>query len=101
MFREMLQKIVQQGNRKSLESAAAFEKAAVGLGYGPEDIKKALGEFDGFPVDDDDLADVAGGVAIMPGFVNSSNPGINQPGFVNSTMPGFVNSTMPGDPNAN
>lgn len=90
-MREMVKKIIAHAGSGALISARAFEKAAAELGYGKEEIAAAIRDFDGFPLDDDDLLDVVGGVGIGYG---DGNQGHN---YVNSTVGtggGFVNQTI-------
>lgn len=70
-MKEMVKKIVKHAGTGALISAQAFEKAAAELGYNKEQIAAAMQDFDGFPLDDDDLLDVVGGVG-------NENPIMNQ-----------------------
>jgi len=84
-MKEMMQKIIDKVGTKALISANAFEKAAAELGYSKEEIMAAVQEFDGFPLDDDDLMDVVGGIGGQNDYVNST-VGHNVYPYVNSTV---------------
>ncbi len=59
---EMLKKIYEKVGAKALDSEKAFREAAAELGYNAEEIEAAVRDFDGFPLDDDDLNDIVGGI---------------------------------------
>ncbi|MEN6326440.1 MAG: hypothetical protein ABFD18_09595 [Syntrophomonas sp.] len=71
-MKEMLKKIIDKFGNKALASAKAFEEAAAGLGYDQEQITAVVRDFDGFPLDDDDLMDVAGGIGGQNNYMNST-----------------------------
>ncbi|MEQ8176171.1 MAG: hypothetical protein ABRQ26_14015 [Syntrophomonadaceae bacterium] len=91
-MKEMVKRIIAHAGTGALISAQAFEKAAAELGYGKEEIAAAMKDFDGFPLDDDDLLDVVGGVCIENGYVNQTSNGGN---FMNQTTGGnYINQTI-------
>ena len=60
-MKELFKKLIKAGKTEALESVDSLKKAAAELGYTAEQIEEALGNFSGFPIDDDDLAEIAGG----------------------------------------
>lgn len=80
-MKDILKKVFAHAGADALVSARAFEEAALGLGCSPEEIAAAVRDFDGFPLDDDDLADIAGGINITGG-------GTGNGGYTNSTVGG-------------
>ncbi|NPV90263.1 MAG: hypothetical protein HPY50_05775 [Firmicutes bacterium] len=62
---DMLKKIFEKLGANALASEQAFRKAAAELGYKAEEIEAAVRDFDGFPLDDDDLNDIVGGLGIQ------------------------------------
>lgn len=57
---EMLKKII-EADENALNSLEAFSNAAKKLGYSQKEIDEALEQADGFPLDDDELDEIAGG----------------------------------------
>ena len=68
----------------ALGSEQAFRKAAKKLGYKTNEIEAAVRDFDVFPIDDDDLMAIAGGIGGGP---------ITNGTFTNDTE-GLLNGTM-------
>ncbi len=60
-MKELFEKLIAAGKADALESLESMKKAAAELGYTEEQIEKALSDFDGFPIDDDALSEIAGG----------------------------------------
>ncbi len=82
-MKEMMKKIIDRVGTKALISAQAFEEAAAQLGYSKAEIAAVVQEFDGFPLDDDDLMDVVGGIG---GQNNYANTTIGHGLYMNSTF---------------
>ena len=82
-MKEMMKRIIDRVGTKALISAKAFEEAAAELGYNKEEIAAAMQHFDGFPLDDDDLMDVVGGIG---GQNNYANTTIGHGLYMNSTF---------------
>ncbi len=61
---EILKKLIDAGRKDALDSLDDLMKAAKELGYSEKEIEGALDGFDGFPIDDDDLAEITGGMGI-------------------------------------
>ena len=59
---ELIKKLLGSGKKDALDSLDKLTEAAGELGYTSEQIEEALDSFHGFPLDDDDLGMVAGGV---------------------------------------
>lgn len=58
---ELFEKLIAAGKADALESLDGIKKAAAELGYTAEQVEKMFDDFDGLPIDDDILAEVAGG----------------------------------------
>ena len=110
-MKELIKKLLGAGKKDALDSLEKLTEAAGELGYTSEQIEEALDSFHGFPLDDDDLGMVAGGVgdvqqadysqgntqmdAMYTGntgifdnnFANMSNFDFNLPG--NNSIPAF------------
>ncbi|MCR4655222.1 MAG: hypothetical protein K5770_03215 [Lachnospiraceae bacterium] len=65
-MKEIIKKLVEAGRAEALNSLEDFKKAAAELGYTEEQVEEALEDFDGFPLDDDDLDEITGGAANNP-----------------------------------
>lgn len=63
-YKEALKKIIDEGNDEALSSKEALESALGEYGLTKEEIEQAMSEFDGFPLDDDDLMMISGGLGI-------------------------------------
>ena len=72
-MKDMLKRIIDNVGQKGLVSAQAFEEAAIALGYTKDEINNAIREYDGFPIDDDDLIDIVGGHSSGQPYANFSN----------------------------
>ncbi len=70
-MKELIKKIIDAGKGNALDSLDDFKEAASGLGFSEEQVEKALDGFDGFPLDDDDLAEIAGGISVSHVLTNS------------------------------
>jgi hypothetical protein len=90
--KEMVQKIIKHAGTGALISAQAFEKAAAELGYGKEEIVAAMQDFDGFPLDDDDLLDVVGGVGLENGYMNQTHGYSNR--IIQNQTISFINISI-------
>ncbi len=62
-MKEILKKIVDAGRKDALNSLEELTDAAKDMGYSEDEVEKALEDFDGFPIDDDDLAEIVGGLS--------------------------------------
>lgn len=62
---DLLKDLLKSGDPAVFDSLDEFMAAAKAKGYSDEEIEEALADFDGFPLDDDDLEEVAGGF-ILP-----------------------------------
>ena len=71
-MKELMKKLMDAGKTEAFESLDAFIAAAKELGIPQEEIDEATKNFDGFPLDDGDLDEIAGGIP---------RPDINNPGF--------------------
>ena len=69
-MKELIKKLIEEGKTEALNSLEEFKKAAAELGYTEEQVEEALEDFDGFPLDDDDLDEITGGASA------SSGPGL-------------------------
>lgn len=65
-MKEIIKKLVEAGRAEALNSLEDFKKAAAELGYTEEQVEEALEDFDGFPLDDDDLDEITGGATNNP-----------------------------------
>lgn len=70
----LLKDLLKSGDPAVFDSLDEFMAAAKAKGYSDEEIEEALADFDGFPLDDDDLEEVAGGLA-SPRPLSSHNIG--------------------------
>ncbi|MCR5402907.1 MAG: hypothetical protein K6E91_03700 [Butyrivibrio sp.] len=62
-MKEILKKLLDAGKKDALNSLEEMTEAAKELGYSEDEVEKALDDFDGFPIDDDDLLEITGGLA--------------------------------------
>ena len=69
---EILKQLLESGSDEALASKENMEKALKEQGCTQEEIDSVLSEFGGFPLDDEDLAAIAGGLS-------SVRPGIRDP----------------------
>lgn len=60
-MKELIKKLMDAGKPEALNSLEELKKAAEELGYTEEQVEEALEGFDGFPLDDEDLEEIAGG----------------------------------------
>ncbi len=60
-MKELFTKLIEAGKTEAFEGLDSLKKAAAELGYTEAQIDEALKSFSGFPLDDDDLAEIAGG----------------------------------------
>ena len=74
-MKELMKKLMDAGKTEAFESLDAFIAAAKELGISQEEIDEATKNFDGFPLDDGDLDEIAGGMPPRPSYYN--------PGFRN------------------
>lgn len=69
---DLIKKLMESGKKDAFDSVDGFLAAAKELGYSEEEIEKAMDSFDGFPLDDEELDEVAGGLpAHTPPSANS------------------------------
>ena len=67
-----MKQLLESGSDEALASKENMEKALKEQGCTQEEIDSVLSEFGGFPLDDEDLAAIAGGLS-------SVRPGIRDP----------------------
>ena len=60
-MKELFKKLLKSGSIRAFDSLDKMKKAAYEFGYTEEQVEKALNDFSGFPLDDDDLDAIAGG----------------------------------------
>ena len=60
-MKELFKKLLKSGDISAFDSQDKMKKAAYELGYTEEQVENALNDFSGFPLDDDDLDEIAGG----------------------------------------
>ncbi len=60
-MKELFKKLLDFGSVEAFDSLDNMKKAAYELGYTEEQVEDALDDFSGFPLDDDDLDEIAGG----------------------------------------
>lgn len=65
-MKELMKALLDAGKKDAFESLESLAAAAKELGYTEEQVSEALEDFDGFPLDDDDLAEIAGGATWAP-----------------------------------
>ncbi|MCR5288435.1 MAG: hypothetical protein K6E51_00425 [Treponema sp.] len=65
-MKELMKVLLDAGKKDAFDSLEALTAAAKELGYSDEEINKAVADFDGFPLDDDDLEEIAGGLGVAP-----------------------------------
>ena len=63
-MKELMKALLDAGKKDAFDSLEALTAAAKELGYTDEQINKAVADFDGFPLDDDDLEEIAGGLGV-------------------------------------
>ncbi len=66
-MKEVIKELLKQNKFEALDSEESLRKAAKELGYSEQEINEALENFEGFPIDDDDLAEIAGRGALTSG----------------------------------
>ena len=73
-MKELIKKLIDAGKPEALNSLEELKKAAGELGYTEQQVEDTLEDFDGFPLDDEDLEEIAGGtLAKPPSIYNSAN----------------------------
>ena len=72
IMKELMKKLMDAGKTGAFESMGAFLAAAKELGISQEEIDEAIANFDGFPLDDDDLDEIAGGWIPRPPMLNDT-----------------------------
>ncbi|MBQ6441776.1 MAG: hypothetical protein IJJ13_04195 [Lachnospiraceae bacterium] len=63
-MKELIKKLLDAGKTEALNSLEDFEEAAEELGYTKDQVEEALEGFSGFPLDDEDLEEIAGGASL-------------------------------------
>lgn len=66
-MKELMKKLMEAGKKDAFCSLDELKEAAKELGYTQEQIDEALDGFDGFPLDDDDLDEITGGLSLSQG----------------------------------
>ena len=66
-MKELIKKLIDAGKPEALNSLEELKKAAGELGYTEEQVEEALEDFDGFPLDDEDLEEITGGAGTATG----------------------------------
>jgi hypothetical protein len=61
-MKALIREIIEQGGKDLVFTEAGIRQAAKKLGYSDTELDALFQDFDGFPLDDDDLADIAGGM---------------------------------------
>ena len=61
-MKELFKKLMEEGKKDAIKSRESLIEAAKELGYTKEQIDELLEDFNGFPIDDDDLEEIAGGI---------------------------------------
>ena len=61
---ELVKKLLEKGQTHAFESVELFTEASQKLGYGKEEIAEALEMIGKFPIEDETLAHVAGGMVL-------------------------------------
>ncbi|MBQ7615296.1 MAG: hypothetical protein IJU77_09635 [Butyrivibrio sp.] len=61
-MKEIFKKLIDSGKSDALDSLENMTNAAKELGYSEEEIDEALEGFEGFPLDEDDLLEITGGM---------------------------------------
>ena len=61
-MKELIKKIIDAGKPEALKSLEELRRAAVSLGFTEEQVEEALEDFDDFPLDEDYLEEITGGV---------------------------------------
>lgn len=62
-MKELMKKLMDAGKKDAFNSLDELVAAATEIGYTKEQIALLLDEFDGFPLDDDDMEEITGGVS--------------------------------------
>ncbi len=63
-MKEILKKLIDSGKKDALDSMDDLMNAAKELGYSEKEVEEAFDDFAGFPLDDEDLAEITGGVTV-------------------------------------
>jgi hypothetical protein len=72
LLKDLLQKIMENGGNDLDFTEEGITKAALEKGISAEEIAEALDNFDGFPLDEDDLENITGGISSIPARANSA-----------------------------
>lgn len=62
-MKELLKKLMEAGKKDAFNSLDELVSAAKEIGYTEEEVNAVMDDFDGFPLDDDDLDEITGGLA--------------------------------------
>ena len=60
---ELIQKIIEAGKKDALQSPEALRETAMELGFSADDVAAVMESLDSFPLSEDELNVVAGGLA--------------------------------------
>lgn len=71
----LIKKLIEAGRTDALNSTEEFLTAARELGYSEEEVRTAMEDLDGFPLDDEQLDEIAGGLVPF----DQSNIGCHTP----------------------
>ncbi len=63
-MKEIFKKLIDAGKSDALDSLENMTNAAKELGCTEKEIEEALEGFEGFPLDEDDLLEITGGIGI-------------------------------------
>ena len=66
-MKEILKKLIDSGKQDALNTLEEVTEAAKELGYSENEIEEALDGFDGFPLDEEDLLEITGGMGTYYG----------------------------------
>lgn len=65
-MKELIQKLKETNRLDALDSLESLRKAAGELGFNEEEVMDFMEDFKGFPLDDDDMEDIIGGITAPP-----------------------------------
>lgn len=74
--KELFDKVLRCAGRSALDSEEEFTRAAERAGFSKGEIEDLLKEFDGFPLDDEELDGISGGTDGVEGKININNSNV-------------------------
>ncbi len=63
-MKELILKLKEANRMDALDSVDALKEAARELGVSEEEVERLLEDFEGFPLDDDELEEIVGGISV-------------------------------------